>query len=129
MKSRQICGLIAALTILTTATVMPLLIGLPISAHAQNTTATAPLSESQSTNPAQIKDYLTEAIKSLDSGNTTRALEQVDLAGDQLETLAGALFLTMKGKRGEKCKRDQEKTWMSQETLIITTTRKIRPSD
>lgn len=89
MKSRQICGLIAALTILTTATAMPLLIGLPISAHAQNTTATAPLSESQSTNPAQIKDYLTEAIKSLDSGNTTRALEQVDLAGDQLETLAG----------------------------------------
>jgi hypothetical protein len=89
MKSRQICGLIAALTILTTATAMPLLIGLPISAHAQNTTATAPLSESQSTNTAQIKNYLTEAINSLDSGNTTRALEQVDLAGDQLETLAG----------------------------------------
>ena len=100
MKSRQICGLIAALTILTTATAMPLLIGLPISAHAQNTTATAPLSESQSTNPAQIKDYLTEAIKSLDSGNTTRALEQVDLAGDQLETLAGGTVSDDEGEEG-----------------------------
>ena len=100
MKPRQICGLIAALTILTTATVMPLLIGLPISAHAQNTTATAPQSESQSTNPAQIKNYLTEAIKSLDSGNTTRALEQVDLAGDQLETLAGGTVSDDKGEEG-----------------------------
>ena len=100
MKPRQICGLITALTILTTATVMPLLIGLPISAHAQNTTA--PQSESQSTNPAQIKNYLTDAIKSLDSGNTTRALVQVDLAGDQLETLVGGTVSDMKGKRGEK---------------------------
>jgi hypothetical protein len=100
MKSRQICGLIAALTILTTATLMPLLFGLPISAHAQNTTATAPLSESQSTNSAQIKDYLTEASKSLDSGNTTRALEQVDLAGDQLETLAGGTVSDDEGKEG-----------------------------
>jgi hypothetical protein len=102
MKSRQICGLIAALTILTTATVMPLLIGLPISAHAQNTTATAPLSESQTTSPAQIKDYLTEAIKSLDSGNTTRALKQVDLAGDQLETLAGGTASNDEGKEGRE---------------------------
>ena len=100
MKSRQICDLIAALTILTTATVMPLLFGLPISAHAQNTTATAPLSESQSTDPAQIKNYLTEAIKSLDSGNNTRALEQVDLAGDQLETLAGGTVSDDEGEEG-----------------------------
>ena len=100
MKSRQICGLIAALTILTTATVMPLLFGLPNSAHAQNTTAPAPLSESQYTDPAQIKNYLTEAITSLDGGNTTRALEQVDLAGDQLETLAGATVSDDEGKEG-----------------------------
>jgi hypothetical protein len=98
MKPRQICGLITALTILTTAAIMPLLIGLPISAHAQNTTA--PQSESQSTNPAQIKNYLTDAIESLDSGNTTRALEQVDLAGDQLETLAGGTVSDDEGEEG-----------------------------
>ena len=40
--------------------------------------------------PAQIKNYLTDAIKALDSGNNTRALMQVELAGDQLETLVGA---------------------------------------
>jgi hypothetical protein len=108
MKSRQICGLIAALTILTTATVMSLLIGLPISAHAQNTTATAPLSESQSTNPAQIKDYFSEAIKSLDSGNITRALEQVDLAGDQLETLADGTVSDDEGEEGGEVEEGSE---------------------
>ncbi len=39
--------------------------------------------------PAQIKNYLTDAIKALDSDNNTRALGQIELAGDQLETLVG----------------------------------------
>ena len=39
--------------------------------------------------PAQIKNYLTDAIKALDSDNNTRALVQIELAGDQLETLVG----------------------------------------
>ena len=43
----------------------------------------------QTANPQQIKDYLSQAIQALDSGNNTKALEQVDLAGDQLESMTG----------------------------------------
>jgi ABC-type Zn2+ transport system substrate-binding protein/surface adhesin len=39
--------------------------------------------------PQQIKNYLNQAIQALDSGNNTQALEQVDLAEDQLESITG----------------------------------------
>jgi hypothetical protein len=48
--------------------------------------------------PAQIKNYLTDAIKALDSGNNTRALMQVELAGDQLEPLVGASVSSIVGE-------------------------------
>jgi hypothetical protein len=54
-------------------------------AHAQNTTT----GTNQTANPLQIKDYLSQAIQALDSGNNTKAMEQVDLAGDQLESMTG----------------------------------------
>jgi cell division protein FtsX len=49
-----------------------------VNAHAQ-TAAT----------PEQIKDYLTQAIQALDSGDNTKAIQQLKLATDQLGTLIG----------------------------------------
>lgn len=37
----------------------------------------------------QVKDYLTQAIQALDSGDNTKAVEQLKLATDQLGTLTG----------------------------------------
>ena len=37
----------------------------------------------------QIKDYLTQAMQALDSGNNTKAAEQVSLAEEQLEGMTG----------------------------------------
>jgi TolA-binding protein len=63
-------------------------------AHAQNTTTptqapTPQTSTNQTADPQQIKNYLNQAIQALDSGNNTKALEQVDLAEDQLESMTG----------------------------------------
>ena len=69
-------------------------IGTTLNAYAQNTTtptqtpAPAPtpqLPTNQTADPQQIKNYLNQAIQALDSDNNTKALEQVDLAEDQLE--------------------------------------------
>ena len=82
MKTRSIFGYAVIATILTTTIIS---LGLLGNAQAQNTTAPQP----QTTDPSQIKSYLTEAIQALDSGNNTQALERVDLAEDQLEMLTG----------------------------------------
>lgn len=37
----------------------------------------------------QIRNYLTEAIQALDSGNNTMVMEQLDLAEEQLEAMTG----------------------------------------
>ncbi|HKG31686.1 MAG TPA: hypothetical protein VKA91_10475 [Nitrososphaeraceae archaeon] len=65
-----------------------------LSAYAQNTTTSTPTPTSQplqnqTADPQQIKNYLTQAIQALDSGDNTKALEQVDLAEDQLESVTG----------------------------------------
>ena len=65
-----------------------------LSAYAQNTTTSTstPTSQplqNQTADPQQIKNYLTQAIQALDSGDNTKALEQVDLAEDQLESVTG----------------------------------------
>jgi hypothetical protein len=62
-----------------------------LNAYAQNTTTITPQpSQNQTaTDPQQIKNYLNQAIQALDSGNNTQALEQVDLAEDQLESITG----------------------------------------
>ena len=46
--------------------------------------------QNQTADPEQIKNYLTQAIQALDSGNNTKAAEQVDLAEDKLEDMTGA---------------------------------------
>jgi predicted PurR-regulated permease PerM len=92
MKIRSPYGLgiivvfLAVIAIAATA----LSIDATLSAYAQNVTTTPQPSQNQTAaNPQQIKNYLNQAIQALDSDNNTRALEQVDLAGDQLESMTG----------------------------------------
>jgi len=67
------------------AAAVALSIDTTLNAYAQNTTTAT----NQTADPQQIKNYLTQAIQALDTGNNTKAVEQVNLAGDQLETLTG----------------------------------------
>jgi hypothetical protein len=61
-----------------------------MSVYAQNTiTPAAQQQQNQTADPQQIKNYLTQAIQALDSGNNTKAAEQVDLAEEQLEGMTG----------------------------------------
>jgi hypothetical protein len=53
------------------------------------TTPPAAQQQNQTADPEQIKNYLTQAIQALDSGNNTKAAEQVGLAEDQLEGMTG----------------------------------------
>ena len=74
------------------ATILSLDTALPV--YAQNTTTPTPAQTlqpptNQTVDLQQIKNYLNQAIQALDSGNNTRALEQVDLAEDQLESMTG----------------------------------------
>jgi hypothetical protein len=70
-----------------------------IPAYAQNTTTPTqtpiqtpqPTMTNQTVDPQQIKNYLNQAIQALDTGNSTKALEQVDLAEDQLESMTGTV--------------------------------------
>lgn len=83
-KSNSGLGAVVVFSIVAAAAVA-LSIDTTLNAHAQNTTSAA----NQTANPQQIKDYLTQAIQALDSGNNTKAMEQVDLAEDQLESMTG----------------------------------------
>jgi hypothetical protein len=52
-----------------------------VNAYAQNmTTPPTAQQQDQTADSEQIKNYLTQAIQAVDSGNTTKAAEQVDLA-------------------------------------------------
>jgi cytoskeletal protein RodZ len=74
--------------IVTMAVAIILSLDTTLTAYAQNTT-TLQTSTNQTADPQQLKNYLNQAIQALDSGNNTKALEQVDLAEDQLESLTG----------------------------------------
>ena len=54
-----------------------------------NMTTPAAQQKNQTTDPEQIKNYLTQAMQALDSGNNTKAAEQVSLAEEQLEGMTG----------------------------------------
>lgn len=47
------------------------------------------LSLDQTADVNEIKQHLTDAITALDNGNNTKAAEQIELADEQLDTLAG----------------------------------------
>jgi hypothetical protein len=81
---------ITAAVVLTVAAITALSIDIALNAYAQNmTTPPTAQPQNQTANPEQIKSYLTQAIQALDSGNNTKAAEQVDLAEDQLEGMTG----------------------------------------
>jgi hypothetical protein len=87
-------GVIVVFSIVAIATATVLsTIDNTLNAYAQNTTTPTQTAAQPQTNqtadPQQIKNYLNQAIQALDSGNNTMALEQVDLAEDQLESITG----------------------------------------
>jgi hypothetical protein len=89
IKTRSTFGFIAVIAIVGAA--MLLSIDTAMNVYAQNTTM-PPVTgqqQNQTADPEQIKSYLTQAIQALDSGNNTKAAEQVDLAEDQLEGMTG----------------------------------------
>ncbi|WP_458746481.1 hypothetical protein [Candidatus Nitrosocosmicus sp. T] len=54
----------------------------------------------------EIKQHLTDAITALDNGNNTKAAEQIELADEQLEILAG----TDSDEENEDGDEDEEET-------------------
>jgi hypothetical protein len=82
-------GVIAAVVMMIAA-ITALSVDTSMNAYAQNMTTTpAAQQQNQTADPEQIKNYLTQAIQALDSGNNTKAAEQVGLAEDQLEGMTG----------------------------------------
>ena len=53
------------------------------------TTPPAAQQQNQTADPEQIKNYLTQAMQALDSGNNTKGAEQVGLAEEQLGAITG----------------------------------------
>jgi hypothetical protein len=61
-----------------------------LNAYAQNmTTPPTAQQQHQTADLEQIKDFLAQAIQALDSGNTTEAAEQMNLAEEQFEGMTG----------------------------------------
>jgi low affinity Fe/Cu permease len=94
-KSCFSLGTTVVFLIVTMAVAIILFLDTTLSTYAQNTTipqtSTPQPSINQTADPQQIKNYLNQAIQALDSGNNTMALEQVDLAEDQLESMTGTV--------------------------------------
>jgi cytoskeletal protein RodZ len=87
--ARSFVGFIVVVAVVGAA--MFLSIGTAMSVYAQNTTMPQDTEQqqNQTADPQQIKNYLTQAVQALDSGNNTKAAEQIDLAEDQLEDMIG----------------------------------------
>jgi hypothetical protein len=87
-KTRLTFGFIVVIAVVGAATLLS--IDTAMNVYAQNTTIPpVTAQQNQTGDPQQIKNYLTQAIQALDSGNNTKAAEQVDLAEDQLEGMTG----------------------------------------
>jgi len=81
---------VTAAVVMVIAAITALSVDTALNAYAQNmTTPPAAQQQNQTADPEQIKNYLTQAIQALDSGNNTMAVEQVGLAEDQLEGMTG----------------------------------------
>jgi hypothetical protein len=52
--------------------------------------------------PQQIRDLLTQAIQALDSGDNTKAVQQLRLATDQMGTLTGVSVVSSNGEGDDK---------------------------
>jgi hypothetical protein len=83
-------GMGVTAVVMVVVAVTALSIDTAMNAYAQNmTTPLTAQQQNQTADPEQIKNYLTQAIQALDSGNNTKAAEQVDLAADQLGGMTG----------------------------------------
>ncbi|MFZ0265937.1 MAG: hypothetical protein WAL42_12720 [Nitrososphaeraceae archaeon] len=83
-------GMGVTAVVMVVAAVTALSIDTAMNAYAQYmTTPPTAQQQNQTADPEQIKNYLTQAIQALDSGNNTKAAEQVDLAADQLGGMTG----------------------------------------
>jgi hypothetical protein len=81
-------GVIAAVVMMIAA-ITALSVDTAMNAYAQNMTTPSAQQQNQTADPEQIKNYLTQAIQALDSGNNTKAAEQVGLAEEQLGAMTG----------------------------------------
>jgi hypothetical protein len=81
---------VTAAVVMMIAAITALSVDTALNAYAQNMTTTPPAQQqNQTADPEQIKNYLTQAMQALDSGNNTKAAEQVSLAEDELEGMTG----------------------------------------
>jgi len=81
---------VTAAVVMAVIAVTVLSIDTAMNAYAQNmTTPSAAQQQNQTADPEQIKNYLTQAMQALDSGNNTKAAEQVGLAEEQLGAMTG----------------------------------------
>lgn len=64
-------------------------------------TTTMKVQAQNSATPEQIKDYLTQVIQALDSGDNTRAIQQLKLATDQMDALTGVSVVSSNGESDE----------------------------
>ena len=73
IKTRSLYGFIAVIAVVGGATALS--IGTTMNVYAQNTTMppVTQQQQNQTADPEQIKNYLTQAIQALDSGNNTKA--------------------------------------------------------
>ena len=102
IKTRSTFGFIVVIAIVGAATLLS--IDTAMNVYAQNTTIppVTQQQQNQTADPQQIKNYLTQAIQALDSGNNTKAAEQVDLAEDQLEGMTGGGAVVTEDDEDEK---------------------------
>ena len=109
IKTRSLYGFIVVIAVVGAATALS--IDPAMSVYAQNTTTpAAQQQQNQTADPQQIKNYLTQAIQALDSGNNTKAAEQVDLAEDQLEDMKGTESAEDDEDKGQVEERQEEET-------------------
>ena len=52
--------------------------------------------------PEQIKDYLTQAIQALESGDNAKAIQQLKLATDQIDGSTGVSTVSSNGESDDK---------------------------
>jgi uncharacterized iron-regulated membrane protein len=85
IKTKSLFGFTVVTVVMVVVAITGLSIDIVMNVYAQNTRTTSPTAQqqqqqNQTADSEQIKNYLTQAIQALDSGNNTKAAEQVSLA-------------------------------------------------
>jgi ribosomal protein S20 len=64
-------------------------------------TTTMKVQAQNAATPEQIKDYLTQAIQALESGDNAKAIQQLKLATDQIDGSTGVSVVSSNGESDE----------------------------